>query len=152
MKREMYAVNMLVHEIYYCHGQHEAILTCTDECGGYCNMSYGNCDTHYGPCAYDCASQHVVNVRTMLHFVHSWQRDARKQMLRYPHHVLLLSWSKHLPESIGYQIYACLRSQAQLLPQAARDSQALELVFRQPLVIEYFHTLDKRLQAHAYSN
>ena len=69
--------------------------------------------------AYNSALQNVVCVRTVFHFVHLWQRQARRKMLkRHARHVLLLLWSKKLPLSIGYQIHECFRSNAK--PQMQR--------------------------------
>ena len=68
---------------------------------------------------FDCDLQSVVSVRAVLHFVHLWQRQARRKMLkRHARHVLLLLWSKKLPLSIGYQIHECFRSNAK--PQMQR--------------------------------
>jgi len=67
----------------------------------------------------DCELQSVVSVRAVLHFVHLWQRKAKIKMMlrRHAQHVLLLLWKTHLPDSIGYRIYACFISQ----PRFARS-------------------------------
>ena len=98
--------------------------------------------------------QSVVCVRAVRHFVHLWQRTAtQRKLLRQQaaYHVLLLLLAKHLPPSIGYEIYACLRLQKQVQAQQStltasgiqRQSmlQPLAACHSQALSDEQFHVL-----------
>ena len=101
-----------VQQVYYphaCHNQHRARLHMVDD--------DSDCD--------DCELQSVVSVRAVLHFVHLWQRKAKIKMMlrRHAQHVLLLLWKTHLPDSIGYRIYACFISQ----PRFARSQTHCQL-------------------------
>ena len=103
MEGELDHMKMPVQQVYYphaCHNQHRARLHMVDD--------DSDCD--------DCELQSVESVRAVLHFVHLWQRKAKIKMMlrRHAQHVLLLLWKTHLPDSIGYQIYACFNSQPQM--------------------------------------
>jgi len=76
MEGEMYYEQLSVQQVDYPHGcyaHHEAALHMVND-------------------EYDCELHSVVCVRAVLHFAHSWQRKAKRKLLRRQaaHHVLLL--------------------------------------------------------------
>ena len=104
MEGDLYHQKMSVQQVDQPHGcshRHEVWLDMVNE-------------------EFNCDLQSVVCVRAVLHFVHLWQREAKlRKLLRQQaaYLVLLLLLAKHLPPSIGYEIYACFRLQKQVQAQ-----------------------------------
>ena len=94
---KLYYTDNLLQQVAYPHSgyaQHNAILRMMDS-------------------AYDCVLQSAVCVRSVQHFVHLWQRQVSRKILRkHARHVLLLVWCKKLPLSCGHLIYESFSYQA----------------------------------------
>ena len=94
---KLYYTDNLLQQVAYPHSgyaQHNAILRMMDS-------------------AYDCVLQRAVCVRSVQHFVHLWQRQVSRKILRkHARHVLLLVWCKKLPLSCGHLIYESFSYQA----------------------------------------
>ena len=86
---------------------------------------------------FDCHLESVVSVRAVLHFLHLWQRNAKKKKMlrRHAQHVLLLLCKTQLPPSIGYEINQCFRLQAQ--PQMQQPWLASASTTRSPHIFSF---------------
>jgi hypothetical protein len=86
---------------------------------------------------FDCHLESVVSVRAVLHFLHLWQRNAKKKNMlrRHAQHVLLLLWKTHLLPSVGYEINQCFRLQSQ--PQMQQPWLASASTTRAPHIFSF---------------
>ena len=86
---------------------------------------------------FDCRLENVVSVRAVLHFLHLWQRNAKKKKMlrRHAQHVLLLLCKTQLPPSVGYEINQCFRLQSQ--PQMQQPWLASASTTRAPHIFSF---------------